>query len=61
MVILAMSVMTQLSHICGDTSTKMNRLKVDEDEDVDVVWMKENQGECILGISGGCGGNIRRI
>ena len=40
---------------------EMNRLKVDEDEDVDVVWMKENQGECILGISGGCGGNIRRI
>ena len=27
-------VMTQLSHICGDISMKVNRLKVDEDEDV---------------------------
>ena len=31
------------------------------DEDEDVVLVKENQGECILGISGCCGGNIRRI
>ena len=30
-------------------------------EDEDVLLMKENQGECIFGISGGCGGNIRRI
>ena len=50
------SVETQLSHM----RRHLNENEQDG-EDEDVLLMKENQGECILGISGGCGGNIRRI